>query len=262
MKKTNIIIAVFTVMILSATALFTPAVLSAQDTLPQEKDWQFQLAPYYLWYFSVEGDQTVANKTVEVDVKLGDSLDSLENAFVANLQGFYKNKWGFFFDYSYLKFGENGNVGPIELDVTMKLQLAELDALYRISRSKHFFDIKAGARYVDLDPDITFNTAIGSSAFDAKQDWADPIIGVRWVWKVTDQWRLAALGDIGGFGVGSDLTWQGAFTIDWKPYNWLSFRTGYRAIYFDYEDGAQGTPGHFNFDATIHGPLLGIVFQW
>ncbi len=262
MKKRNIIIAIFAVMILSGNMSFIPAALNAQDTLSKEKDWQFQLAPYYLWYIAVEGDQTVGTNTSEIDMDLGDLTGGLNAAFIANFQGFYKEKWGFFFDYNYAKFGGNGNLGPIELDFTTKLQLVELAALYRITHSKHFFDIKVGARYMGMDPDIKTNSIIGSNSFGQKQDWVDPIIGLRWVWNFADQWKLAALGDIGGFGVGSDLTWQGALTIDWKPFKNVSFRGGYRALYVDYENGTHGTPDYFNFDATMHGPLLGVVFQW
>jgi len=262
MKKQNIIIAIFTVMILSGTVIFTPSVSNAQDTLSKEKDWQFQLAPFYLWYFSIEGDQTIGTNTSDIDIDLGDLIDSVDAAFIANFQGLYKNKWGFFFDYNYIKLDETGNSGPIELDVTMKIQLVEFDALYRITQSEHFFDIKAGVRYMGMDPDIKINSMIGSNSFGQKQDWVDPIIGLRWVWNFADQWKLTALGDIGGFGVGSDFTWQGALTVDWKPFKNVSFRGGYRAIYVDYEDGTHNTPNYFNYDATMHGPLLGIVLQW
>jgi len=30
----------------------------------------------------------------------------------------------------------------------------------------------------------------------------------------------------------------------------------------DYEDGNKRSPNYFNFDATIHGPVIGVNFKW
>ncbi len=48
--------------------------------------------------------------------------------------------------------------------------------------------------------------------------------------------------------------------IDWKPFKYVSFLGGYRALYQDYENGSG--PDLFKIDATFHGPLLGVKFQW
>ena len=58
MNKRNIIITIFTIMILSGIAMFSPSVLTAQDTSPKEKNWEFNLAPFYLWAVSIDGDLT------------------------------------------------------------------------------------------------------------------------------------------------------------------------------------------------------------
>ena len=58
MNKRNIIVSIFTVMILSGMVMFTPAALNAQDTVSKEKNWDFNLAPFYLWAVSVDGDLT------------------------------------------------------------------------------------------------------------------------------------------------------------------------------------------------------------
>ena len=50
---------------------------------------------------SVEGDQTVGTNTAEVDIDLGDLISKLNAAFISNIQGLCKEKWGFFFDYNY-----------------------------------------------------------------------------------------------------------------------------------------------------------------
>ncbi len=36
----------------------------------------------------------------------------------------------------------------------------------------------------------------------------NPIIGACWQWNFKEKWFLAARSDSGGFGVGSDFTWN------------------------------------------------------
>lgn len=234
----------------------------AAENADAQKNWDFQLAPFYLWMWTVDGDLSAANRTVDIGVNLTDLTDQLNAAYVANFQGYYKQKWGFFLDYNHVKFSEDGAQGPIHVDVDFRLQLVELDGLYRIDLAPgHSLDFKAGARYFKLDPTIKVSV-INTREFDNEQDWVDPIIGARWVWRFADQWSLNLLGDIGGFGVGSEFTWQGVVAIDYKPFKNVSFGGGYRAIYVDYEDGTANTPDYFKFDATLHGPMIGLVIQW
>jgi len=44
----------------------------------------------------------------------------------------------------------------------------------------------------------------------------DPIIGARYNWNITDRWKLMIRDYIGGFGVGSDFTWNAAALIDYR----------------------------------------------
>ena len=73
------------------------------------------------------------------------------------------------------------------------------------------------------------------------------------------------IGDVGGFGVGSDFTWGAMGTIG---YNFRLFSeknnaraaVGYRAIYQDYTDGSGDDK--FKWDVTYHGPILGLVIEF
>ena len=61
--------------------------------------------------------------------------------------------------------------------------------------------------------------------------------------------------DVGGFGVGSDFTWQAATYVGWSSTHWrVDF--GYRAlaVKFDQDDVAA--------DIVAHGPVLGVGFHW
>ena len=61
--------------------------------------------------------------------------------------------------------------------------------------------------------------------------------------------------DIGGFGVGSDLTWNAQAIVQLplrRSAGYEAFAAaGYRALYWDYKDGG------FEWDVTMSGPMLG-----
>jgi hypothetical protein len=67
-------------------------------------------------------------------------------------------------------------------------------------------------------------------------------------------------GDIGGFGIGSDITWNLVGMVDFKPWKHVGLFGGYRALYQDYSTGSGSNK--FKFDATMHGPLLGLNITW
>ena len=162
----------------------------------------------------------------------------------------YRNKWGFIIDFSYIDI--KGEQNPIT--VKFKNVLAEVDALYRVVSGEHNLDLLIGARHTDQE------TKVEPTPVKITQDWTDPVIGGRWLWDFANRWTLVARGDIGGFGVGSDFTWQALGALDWQPFKHVSFIGGYRALYQDYEDGSG--PTLFKYDATLHGPLLGVNIKW
>jgi len=67
-----------------------------------EKNWQFNLAPFYLWEINIDGDVKSGPITALVDVPFSDVFDNLEAAFIVHLESMYKNQWGFLVDVNYL----------------------------------------------------------------------------------------------------------------------------------------------------------------
>ena len=70
---------------------------------------------------------------------------------------------------------------------------------------------------------------------DKDRGWVDPIIGFSAGIDVTKHWALTVEGDIGGFGVGSDCTWNATsclisyrtsvFGLDTRAWPWDTTRT-------------------------------------
>jgi hypothetical protein len=66
------------------------------------------------------------------------------------------------------------------------------------------------------------------------QWWIDPIVGLRGQINLTRWLFLAAQGDVGGFGVGSQITWNTQATIGFNFTRNIFAELGYRYMYVDY----------------------------
>ncbi len=244
--------------VLAMLCLATNSTVAAEETAGN-KNWEFNLAPFYLWGVSIDGDVTSGTSTVPVEVPFSDLVDNLESAFIVHFEGMHKSNWGFIVDINYLDISnDNVDLSGQKANVDFDATLGELSGFYRIKDSDHAYDLIAGFRYTKLANKIT--DPAGPTLADASESWTDPIIGVRWMWDFAEQWKLVARGDIGGFGVGSDFSWQALALVDWQPFKYVSFLGGYRAIYQDYKEGSG--PDLFRFDATMHGPIIGVNFRW
>lgn len=91
---------------------------------------------------------------------------------------------------------------------------------------------------------------------DAKKDWIDPFIGFRGQWNLTEQLYLAGRADIGGFGVGSELTWQASSALGWQINESWSAEAGYRYLAPDFEDGA------FTYEVASNGFFLSLGYTF
>ena len=136
-------------------------------------------------------------------------------------------------------------------------------------------DVRAGARYwresVGLSLDITGagpgvlppgfqvsgNRVVARSG---DMEWVDPVVGLRVRHQFSPGRELQLRGDIGGFGIGSDFSWQlfGGYSFALGD-SWSGV-VGYRALSVDFsEEAANGTRG---IDLLQHGPVVGVNFRW
>ncbi len=245
------------ILVVSILLISSPLFAASGDE--KSDNWQFSLAPFYLWAINIDGDMGAGPVDARVDVPFDDIFDSLEGAFILHFETLYKEQWGVIVDFDYLDL-ENEMSSPtgISANVDLNMLLAEVSGFYRLNRNAHNFDFIAGFRYIGMEN--TVSVSGGPTLLDGDQDWTDPLVGIRWRWGFADGWSLIARGDIGGFGVGSDLSWHALSVVEWQPWKYASFILGYRALDVDYEDGSG--QDYFKFDATIHGPVLGLNFKW
>lgn len=88
------------------------------------------------------------------------------------------------------------------------------------------------------------------------EDWWDPYVGLRARYNFTPAIYIIGRGDIGGFGVGSDLMWQAEAALGFQLTRSIYTELGYRALSFDYNQN-----GFLN-ETIMHGAqvTMGVMF--
>jgi hypothetical protein len=128
-----------------------------------------------------------------------------------------------------------------------------LEFLFSLS----YFDLSSDLR---LDRTSPVTGSVTSRRASVDVDWIDPLIGLQYGVPFADRWRFSLRGDVGGFGVGSDFSYQGLALVNWRANETVGVVFGFRIIGFDYAEG-NGS-GYKRFDLTEQGPLLGVAFSF
>lgn len=229
-----------------------PAGLAGQTPSSEEGDRMEWLVAPYLVFPNMSGEVGVANQSVAVEADPGDIFSRLQFGAMLYVEA-RKGDWGGSFDGLYMNLEQDAE----NANATAGAKQAALEfSLYR--HLGKTVSILAGARVNILNSDLDLNT-IGTTA-SATETWVDPFIGARLSHRFGEsRWSAAIRGDIGGFGVGSDLAWQVYPVLNYRASRLLSIHLGYRALDMDYETGSGAKA--FEYDMTTFGPEIGFGFH-
>jgi len=245
----------------------------AQDSPSGGSTWEFHLIPYF-WMAGLDGDTTFKGNKSQVDASFSDILDNLDIGVLVHFEA-QKERWGFFLDTNYLKLSSDAhvddpNVGRIDAKLKVEQWLIDFGGVYRFGRwsleaeqgREISLELLGGGRYWDLKTELDLNAPLAGLGANVKvsEDWIDPFIGLRLRADLTPKLSLALRGDIGGFGVGSDFSWNASAIFGYSFSEMISVWLGYRALGVDYEDGSG--PDKFAYDVTMSGPIVGLAFKF
>ena len=221
-------------------------------------EWQFTLAPLFLWGMNIDGSSQVG--PVEAPLDLGFTDDIFENlsaVFTVHFEA-SKNNLTLFAEYQYTELEPTTSVpNGAELDIDFTNQLAELGAGYRVTTWGNT-DVEpiVGARWTSQE--LKNQVKGGPVLVDTSENWWDGFAGVRLWTRFNDTWTLVSRGDIGTGG--SDFIWNVSFILDYQFKEWGSVFLGYRWLDYDYDSGSG--PDRYAYDGLQQGPLAGISFHW
>lgn len=251
------------------TGMALLSVTEARAADAEDDRWQFQLTPY-VFAAGLEDTLGVRGVEADVDVDFSDILDHLDLALMGAFEA-RRGRWGILFDGLYTKLSGEASrswQGPLgigsatgTLEVTTRMQVYQLAAAYRIG-TRIPIDLIGGARYTEIDNalDLTVTTGGllpgGTRSLSADEIWWDPLVGARVILPFAERWTVALYGDVGGFGVGSDFTYQVIAGVNWHFSKGFSADAGYRYLYQDFEDDG------LVWDIAMHGPFLGLGIRF
>jgi hypothetical protein len=250
---------------LTASAAFggSPAIQDNVITTetPAPRSYWLNVLPYG-WVTDTDGDMGIANRVVPVDISFEDTLSDLDLAFMLSIEGGI-NRWVFGVDGLYGAFSSSASLPPAtapftRASVDFDQFFARGHIGYRlIDTEEGTLTAFAGARYSYVSMEISLSgTGAPTLSVDGSKSWIDPVIGLNGSWKINDRWFVQAGGDVGGFGVNSDLIWQANAALGYHFTESISGLLGYRGLGVDYSDGG------FLVDTVAHGPAIGVIFRF
>ena len=136
----------------------------------------------------------------------------------------------------------------------MRQTSATLTAGYAwMAEERTGIDLLAGIRYWDISATVDVPGLVSARS---DSSFVDPIAGVRWRQALSPRWSSIAYVDVGGFGVGSDSTWQLLALANYQATDKLFVSMGYRHQHLDYRDKGK------RLDVSLSGPMLGVTYQF
>jgi hypothetical protein len=117
-------------------------------------------------------------------------------------------------------------------------------------------DALAGFRYWHLRNKLRLDpgTLPGFSS-DGSQNFVDPVLGARFRLNLQKGWFATLKGDVGGFGAGSELSWQIYSGVGKEFKQKYSLVLAYRRLDVDYRNNG------FLFDTKMNGVMLGFAIR-
>jgi hypothetical protein len=226
-----------------AVVLMVGATALAQE---QEREWDWSLTPY-AWLAGMKGDVGVKGISSPVDESPSDVLDALELSGSLTLDG-NNGKWGVLSDVFYVSLESTEHTAIGRFKGEIEEWIISAVPYYRVvSNEKMTLDLGAGARYINLDVEVT----TPANKKSGTEEWMDPLVMARVIVPVVGKCYLGLSGDIGG-GVESDLTWRLTAVGGYSLTENVDLLVGYRHLDVDYS--SDGTL----FDTETSGAILGV----
>ena len=214
------------------------------------------------WMAGLSGDVGVRGFVTEQDVSFTKILKHLDMIASSSLYARY-HRWEFFADGLYLKVSDTADLRGILFDsarVSLKQAFAESFIGYRLINCEDgFLSVFAGDRWNYMQGDLRLfrgRRRIAGRHVAGEIDWVDPAIGARGRRKLWKAVSLQAKGDVGGFGVASDLAWQVEGGLEVQLTRWIYSDIGWRYMKFDY------TCGGVTNKTDLNGPYIETGFNF
>ena len=218
---------------------------------PAPDEWRVTVSPY-LMGAGLSGTAAIGLLEADIDASISDVLSHLEFG-VMGIVVARRGAWGVGVDGLYSGFGATADRPPADVDLNQTLIAA-----YGLRRLNAIAEVTFGARVNVFDAGITLKNVPGSASGD--KVWVDPIVGINLQLPARGRVSARVYGEIGGFGLGSDIAWQLFPVVAIAVGDRSSLDLGYRWLGTDYDSG-EGVD-RFIMDTVMQGPVFGFSVRF
>lgn len=230
------------------------ALAASAQPLP-DSDWRFQLTPY-VWMTGLDGHIRPFRgaPTAHVDRSFSDVLSHLDAA--AFLSGTArKGAYVLQADLSYASTSDGASLPP-GLPARAKVRQTSMTMTggynWQLGPASSV-DLMAGLRLWDIKASVQL---AGLASAQSHTSFVDPVAAVRWRHDFAANWSTLLYLDAGGFGLGSEATWQALAAVNYQLRSNLHLSLGYRHLSVNYRDGGK------RLDFRLAGPMLGATLRF
>jgi len=247
---------------LTATLITNRAVADEVPSPVPSDDWSFNISPY-VWAASLDGSIAPFPRapTADVDVSFKDIFENLDIAGMLFAEARYQ-RFAAYTDLVYTSISADADTpfGILfdDIDAENEIFIGTFGGSYRAIDTEHAsLALLAGARVWSVDTEVKLNgNLLQDRKFEDDQSWVDPVIGLHGLYRFDNGIFITSFSHVGGFGVGSHLTWDTFGALGYQFNESISAVAGYRHLEVDYKhDG-------FVFDVELSGPVIGMTIRF
>ncbi len=234
------------VVLLLVPLLLVSGVTDAFSQRPHSRNrWNIEFSPYF-WMAALSGDVAVDGQRESIDYSASDMWNLRSWSMNFHVEG-KKRNLSLLLDFKLTRNDHEEDTTRTEMN-SWRL---EGGAAYHMD---YGFEVLGGVRYMDVAID---RTEEGEPESSGSENWIDPIVGARYAYEFVENTRFILRGDVGGFGVGSDFSWNAFVGVDYFAVN-VAFFVGYRAWGVNYSTGSGDDL--FKYDLIQSGLGFGMTF--
>ncbi|SHJ98315.1 hypothetical protein SAMN05444000_11683 [Shimia gijangensis] len=229
-----------------------------------DSGWRTALSLYLFSPVRNWGDSTIGGNTVSVDLRFDDLIENLDFVGAGRMET-WNGDFGIIADVNYAALQKQSNLpgpGGLPYDIQIRQKWAAILGAYRVAQGTggnglpFTVDVQGGARWNSIKQTVQIGPL---PTVGGNEDWIEPVIGLRGMWRLNDKWTTVASADLGGFGAGgNDLQTSVSVGFDYQPWDNTAITFGYRYFSVDYSTTLTG--GTFAYDMQQHGPYVGVKF--
>ena len=223
--------------------------------------WHFAVSPY-LWFPGVHGTATGPNgRGLNFHASPGDLLSNFRFGLMGAAEASHK-RFVITGDLLWVRLEDDRAVpfpGVLATSATIKATeffLTPKVGVRVIDQERFKVTALTGARYWHLGESLSFNPSVLGINFSGSQDFVDPLVGGRIDTALSQKIVINVLGDVGGWGTGSELEYQWAGVLGYRVNAGWTLQAGYRYLNVD-KHGSRGVI----FNATSAGVVFGITLN-